>query len=152
MTALASVVRSIYVSFHLIYGVFTIFPISVAHANALEIAVGSWGFDPLSENRAAAEALSCNADALIITISEDGKRYQGRRQNNDYIEADILDSGPNYLTIRYDGEERVMGDNETQIWTLLLVDKDTFVWFLGEKGRMLWGPTDPRYRCKFDMS
>lgn len=128
------------------------FPLSSAYANALELAVGSWGFDPYSDNEEAAELLSCNADALIITISDDGKRYQGQRENNDYHMADILDSGPNYLTLRYDGEERKMGDNETQIWTLLLVDEDKFVWVLGEKGRILSRPTDPRYRCKFEMS
>jgi hypothetical protein len=135
----------------LLASLFSILPFSFAYANALELAVGSWGFNPYSDNQAVAEELSCNADAMVITISEDGKRYQGLRETNQYQTADILDSGPNYLTIRYDGEERMMNDDEPQIWTMLLVDKDTFVWVLGEKGRTLSGPSEPRYRCKFDL-
>ena len=126
---------------------------STAFANALNVAPGSWGFDPDSANREASETLGCNSDPLIISISDDGKRYSAYREDNiDYYEADILAHGEKHLVIRYDGEKRMMGENETQIWTLLLVEKDMFVWIMGQPGDFRSHPSDPRYRCKLGVS
>ncbi|MEL6687325.1 MAG: hypothetical protein AAFP97_06870 [Pseudomonadota bacterium] len=126
---------------------------SLALANALTIAPGAWGYDPDSPNREAAEALGCGTDPLFISISQDGTRYRGHRDENmAYHQADILDSGEKYLVLRYDGEKRMMGENETQIWTLLLVEDDMFVWIMGQPGDFRSGPSDPRYRCRDEMS
>jgi hypothetical protein len=123
-----------------------------ASADALKLAEGSWGFDPNSENKEAADIFSCGSDPLVISISEDGKTYTGTRKSDQYITARILGSGKTHITLQYDKEERLMGENELQIWTLVLVESDMFVWVLGEPGDFRSGPSDPRYKCEGGVS
>jgi hypothetical protein len=121
-------------------------------ANALEKAEGLWGYDPDSPNEDFSDELGCHADPLEISIDPSNLTYKGFRQQDQYHTGKILDHGPNHITLQYDDEERMMGDNEVQKWTLLLVDDDMFVWVLGSPGDFRSGPTEPRYRCKSGVS
>jgi len=74
-------------------------------------------------------------------------------QNEELIEADILDSGDNFLQLKYDNEERKMDNGELQVWRMLFTSTDVFVWV-----RQDWivdgevkGATQARRRCTAPM-
>ena len=126
-----------------------------AHADALNLIVGSWGVEAPSEDATDREieihaTRNCEGSALVVTIDRAAMRYRSQDAIGKYVEtADILDHSAKHLTIRYDDEARVMANGQPHIWHAFFLDDDTFVWVLGETLKTRDGIVpEPRVRCR----
>jgi len=109
-----------------------------AQADPLDWANGAWGIDveTVPENLNAAELdklRGCEGSAVLISTDRENMRYKAVHTREDDLEATapILNVGPQWLSLRYDGEERRMENGEPQIWHMFFIDKDTFYWIVG---------------------
>ncbi|CAM3690239.1 hypothetical protein [Litorimonas haliclonae] len=109
-----------------------------AQADPLEWANGAWGIDvetvPDGLDAAQLDKLrGCDGSAVMINTDRDTMRYQAIHTGEDDLKAKapILDIGPQWLSLRYDDETRLMKNGDLQIWHMFFVDEDTFYWVLG---------------------
>ena len=126
-----------------------IFPV-IANANAINWANGQWALDPLFADKEELEAYNCTNSPMQVDINADKTRYQFQHIGVEPGKADILTFDANSVTIKYDGEERVMDDGKQQIWVMHFIDEDHFAWV-----RQDWiidgtikGATKLRIRCE----
>jgi len=124
-----------------------------AQSPALLIAEGSWELIPNDDPRTDdwEKTHRCGIEPLNVTIDSDAKRYTARFGDNheDLIKADILESGDNFLQLKYDNEERKLKNGELQIWNMFFVSEDEFYWVREdwiENGEIM-SSTQGRRRC-----
>ena len=136
-----------------------------AMADGLTLAVGSWGVVAGSPGDDATQdeldyhrdllTRACESGGLQVSIDREALRYTGILPGEDSVTSgDILDHGPDFITLRYDDETRTMNDGSPQIWHMVFTD-DMFFWVLGH-GRNI-GERDgvvaqPRLRCNLLLS
>ena len=100
---------------------------------------------------------SCGGEANErIRIFDEGTRYESRSGFGDDEWAsvsDITQVTPRSFAVQYEGEERMMPNGEPQVWHMVFVDEDTFMWVMGPTLRERYG-TVPyfRTRCRTDIS
>ena len=137
-----------------------------AMADGLTLAVGSWGVVAGSPGDNATQdeldyhrdllTRACESGGLQVSIDREALRYTGILPGEDFVTSgDILDHGPDFITLRYDDETRTMNDGSPQIWHMVFTDDDMFFWVLGH-GRNI-GERDgvvaqPRLRCNLLLS
>ncbi|GLQ19589.1 hypothetical protein ACFFUB_14285 [Algimonas porphyrae] len=124
-------------------------------ANVLVDAEGTWGTIVINETGdVVTEDYVCDGEPIRIEIDSSAKRLTSYRNVSEKTHADIIAHGENWLTLKYDGEERTMSNGEPQIWTLFMANADSFVWVRQdwiEDGRIA-NHTSPRHRCTPAMS
>ena len=137
-----------------------------ASADGLTLAVGSWGVvagtpddnatqDEIDHHRDLLTR-ACESGGLQVEIDRVAMRYRGYVAGEDFLSTgDILDHGPDFITLRYDDETRTMNDGSPHIWHMVFTDDDMFFWVLGH-GRNI-GERDgvvaqPRLRCDLLLS
>jgi len=119
---------------------------SVASADALDLAVGSWELKDGGGNDRG--TFTCASEPLEISVDRHSNRYESKR--GDFVTAaTITRAEEKFFLIRYDDEERLDDDGKPLVWIWLPLDDDTFVWarldgwLKGERGT-----TSARVRCK----
>ena len=139
---------------------------ATAFADGLTLAVGSWGVVSATPGENATEdeldynrdllTRACEAGGLRVEIDREGMRYRSYVAGEDFLSTgDIIDHGPDYITLSYDDETRTMSDGSPQIWHMVFTDDDMFFWVLGHGRRI--GERDgvvaqPRIRCELLLS
>ena len=105
---------------------------SIAQADALKWANGSWGVSPDAENFGNEKGFQCPDNPLRVEIDPKNNRYHHQHNNSkisfESNSADILSSSDKFLIIQYDNEERVMDDGKPHIWIMFFLDQDRFYW------------------------
>jgi hypothetical protein len=107
-------------------------------ANVFEMATGNWGVEVSNppegiDIKELERYRGCAESPVVITADKDTMRFRAVHTGEDNFisEGPILDSGPNWLSVRYDGETRLMKDGEPQIWHMVFVEQDKFYWVVG---------------------
>lgn len=144
-------IRTVFTIIFIAFTAFLIVP-TKASASALLLADGSWELIPADEPRPDGwdKTHRCSVEPLNVRIDIEAKRYTATFGNQkDIIKADILDSGDNYLQLKYDNEERKMKNGDLQIWNMFFVSEDEFYWVREdwiEDGKIM-SSTQGRRRC-----
>ncbi|MEP1231084.1 MAG: hypothetical protein ABJG88_10450 [Litorimonas sp.] len=110
-----------------------------AHADdALDWANGAWGIDvediPEGLDAAAIDELrNCHKSPVIITTDRKTLRYKAVHTGEDDYTAKspILAVEKQWISLRYDGEDRVMKNGDTAIWHMFFINPDKFYWIVG---------------------
>lgn len=110
-----------------------------------------WAVEPGGEN---SDTYNCDEVYLTIKVDMTTRTYTGTFLGDEPIKARILDVGEQWFSIQYEGEERLMDNGELQIWYLILIEADKFVWvredWITDDG--VRGSTEPRKRCPVEVS
>ena len=122
-----------------------------ANATPIDWANGHWALDPKGVSAESLEKFNCETNPINITADPSQNFYTSKHTEYEAETADILDAGSNYIQIKYRGEERTMENGELQIWNMIFLDKDKFVWvredWLKDDGTFK-GATSARVKCK----
>ncbi len=123
---------------------------------ALDWANGYWELVPDKEDRLKGSETSfqCGVDPLVITIEKSGKIYSSKFVSEKAArKAEISQSTPSALTIKYENETRQMTSGQPHIWHMVFTSPDEFVWVRDDwiqEGKVT-GSTQPRRRCVTNM-
>ena len=112
---------------------------SRAAADPIEWANGAWGIDVdnIPEGLTAEqidERRNCKSTPVLISTDRKSMRYKAVHtgEKSFVSNSPILESTSHYLSLQYDGEERLMKNGELSKWHMFFVTPDKFYWVLGE--------------------
>lgn len=125
---------------------------SLAQADALNWANGSWGLDKFDGDTDYNDR-NCKDSPVTIRVNAEDKTYWSKIGDEEPRTAIITDVSEHGFTLKYDNETRHMSDGQLHIWSLHFVDEDSFYWVRDDwKAKGPTHKTAKRYRCRLEMS